>query len=202
MFARTETLRSFVEYHMEMEKIQRVPLSLLVCLGLVYLANAQTGLLCPTIALDDLGSTSNFSDQGLIHLALVTSGDSQEPVPVFIHNYRVLCDVSGINRNTSSSISVLVEFQCDFPSGSGTLAACDGNTMLTRQYQLSCGDQNQWSTIVAGSATFVQTVDPTATFSTTPKNQCRLCIDERQLPESTLVHDPDTHCQCKYIEQL
>ena len=173
----------------------------LCLLGLVYLASAQTGLLCTTITAEDLGNTTMFSDQGLIPQALVTSGDSQPPVPVLIRNYRVLCDVSGINRNTSSSVSVLVEFQCDFPSGSGTLAACDGNTVLTRQYQLSCSGQNQWITEVAGSATFVQTVNPTATFSTPPDNQCRLCIDERQSP-AVSDHDPDTHCQCKYIEQL
>ena len=181
-----------------MKQIQRVSFLLLVCLGLEYLANAQIGLLCPTVTLDDLGSTANFSDQGLIPEALVISGDSQQPVPVLIRNHRVLCDASGINRGTSSSVSVLVEFQCDFPSGSGTLAACDRNTMLTRQYQLSCSGQNQWVTVVAGSATFAQTVDPTATFSTAPDNQCRLCIDEQQLPGSFPNHDPDTHCQCKH----
>ena len=173
-------------------------LSLLVYLTLVYFANAQAGLLCPTITVEGLGSTIMFSDQGLIPEALVTSGDSQQPVPVLIRNYAVLCDVSGLNRSTSSSVSVLVEFQCDFPSGSGTLAACDGSTVLTRQYQFSCGAQNEWITEVAGSATFVQTVNPTATFDTMPDDQCRLCIDERQLPQSSPNHDPDTHCQRKY----
>ena len=179
-----------------MKQIQRVSFPLLVFLGLIHLVNAQTGLLCPSITAEDLGSTTNFSDQGLIAVALATS---QQPVPVLIRNHRILCDVSGVNRGTSSSVSVLVEFQCNFPSDSGTLATCDGNTVLTRQYQFNCGNQNQWITEVAGSATFVQTVNSTATFSTPPDNQCRLCIDEQQLPQPKLNHDPDTHCQRKCL---
>ena len=135
-----------------MKQIQRVSFPLLVFLGLIHLVNAQAGLYTLLqhywhFTAEDLGSTANFSDQGLnnIPVALVTS---QQPVPVLIRNHRVLCDVSGMNRGTSSLISVLVEFQYNFPSGSGTLATCDGTTVLTRQYQFSCDNQNQWITEV------------------------------------------------------
>ena len=106
-----------------------------------------------------------------------------------------MCDASGNRINTSSFVSVVVEFQCDFPSStSASLMVCiDSSTIVTRQYQFQCVEDNGqpvWGTIVSGSNLFVQTLDPTATLSTPLADQCRRCIDDQQ---SSRANDT-THC--------
>ena len=171
-------------------KAQSVSFRLFVCLGLAYLANAQ--LLCSPINIDDLGNATDFSTDGLISSAVPPAGETANSVPVRILDYRIVCDASGINRNTSSSVSVLVRFQCIFNSGTGSLADCDGTTMLTRQYQFRCGPQNLW--VDALNDLFVQTLIPNATFTTPLDNQCRRCVDDLQPSNS----DPTTHCDCEF----
>ena len=49
----------------------------------------------------------------------------------------------------------------------GTLAVCNGTTMVIRQYQFSCinlDGQIMWNAVVSGSDSFVQTLNPTATL--------------------------------------
>ena len=88
----------------------------------------------------------------------------------------MVCDASG---DRSSFVSLVVELQCNIVSANPTLTDCDGSTMVTRQYQFQCIEQNGqpvWDTIVSGSNLYVQTLDPIATFSTPLANQCRRCI--------------------------
>ena len=174
-----------------MVQVKSVLLHLFVCLGLVYFANAQSS--CAPINIDDLGNTTTFSTDGLIPNALPTAGETTNPVPARIFNYTIVCDASGMNRSTSSFVSVVVQFQCDFPSGSGTLEPCDRTTMVTRQYQFSCiiGD---WNAIISGVDTFVQTLSPNTTLTTPLDNQCRRCIDDRQNSNA----DPITHCEREF----
>ena len=104
-----------------------------------------------------------------------------------------------MSRNTSSFVSVLVQFQCTCSGGTGTLAVCDGTTMVTRQYQFSCisaqNERNEWNNIISGNDLFVQTLNPTATFMTPLDNRCRRCIDDQQSPNANI--NPVTHCQCE-----
>ena len=99
-----------------------------------------------------------------------------------------------MSKNTFSFVSVLVQFQCIFSGGTGTLAVCDGTTMVTRQYQFSC-ILGQWNAVIAGDDLHVQTLNPTATFMTPLDNQCRRCIDDEQSKNALI--DPITHCQCE-----
>ena len=81
----------------------------------------------------------------------------------------------------------------------GTLAVCDGTTMVIRQYQFSCinlDGQIVWDTVVSGSNSFVQTLNPTATFMTPLNNQCRRCIDDQQSTNPNI--DPTTHCDREF----
>ena len=91
---------------------------------------------------------------------------------------------------------MVVEFQCDFQSSTATLTVCNNSsTIVTRQYQFQCIEQNGqigWNTIVSGSNLFVQTLNPTATLSTPPADQCRRCIDDQQSNYRPV--DPNTHC--------
>ena len=105
-----------------------------------------------------------------------------------------MCDAAGDRINTSSFVSVVVELQCNSQSATSSLTVCnDPNTMVTRQYQFQCIEQNGqpvWGTIVSGSNLFIQTLNPTATLSTPLADQCRRCIDDQQSSRA----DPTTHC--------
>ena len=163
-------------------------------LGLDYhLANTQS-MSCPPITINDLGSTTEFSTQGLIAQGISPPGEAGAMVPVRIRSFTKVCDAAGDRINTSSFVSVVVEFQCDFQSSTPSLAVCsDSNNLVTRQYQFQCSEQNGqpvWGTLVSGSNLFVQTLNPTATQSTPLADQCRRCIDDQQSSRA----DSTTHC--------
>ena len=166
----------------------------ILLLALMAFADAQSHS-CPRITINDLGSTTEFSTEDLIARAIVPSGGHGfSTVPVRIRNFTTVCDAAGDRINTSSFISVVVEFQCNFQSGTSSLTVCnDPSTIVTRQYQFQCIEQNGqfiWATIVSGSNLFVQTLNPTATLSTPLADQCRRCIDDQQSSRA----DPTTHC--------
>ena len=150
---------------------------------------------CPHITINDLGSTTEFSNEGLVSWGLVSSGTpGVSTVPVRIRNFAIVCDAAGDRINTSSFVSVVVEFQCNVQSAISSLTVCnDPNTIVTRQYQFQCIEQNGqpvWGATVAGSNLFVQTLNPTATLSTPLADKCRRCIDDQQSSRA----DHTTHC--------
>ena len=150
---------------------------------------------CPLITINDLGSTTEFSTEGLVARATAPPGvHAFSTVPVRIGNFAIVCDAAGDRINTSSYVSVVVEFQCNFSSTISSLTVCnDPSTIVTRQYQFQCTEQNGppvWSTTVSGSTLFIQTLNPTATLSTPLADQCRRCIENRQSSRG----DPTTHC--------
>ena len=145
---------------------------------------------CPRITINDLGSTTEFSTQGLVPRGIGPT----DSVPVRIRNFAIVCDAAGDRINTSSFVSVVVEFQCNFQSASSSLTVCNNpSTIVTRQYQFQCIEQNGqpvWGATVDRSNFFIQTLNPTATLSTPLADQCRRCIDDRQSNRG----DPTTHC--------
>ena len=168
-------------------------------MGLDYhLVNAQSTS-CPLITIDDLGSTTEFTTEGLVAQGIVPPGEAGTMVPVRIRNFTKVCDAAGDRINTSSFVSVVVEFQCDFQSSNPSLAVCSNpNNIVTRQYQCQCTEQNGqpvWGATVSGSNLFVQTLNPTATLSTPLADQCRRCIDDQQSSRA----DPITHCDRESI---
>ena len=166
----------------------------ILLLALMAFADAQSHS-CPRITINDLGSTTEFSTEGLIARAIIPSGGHGfSTFPVRIRSFAIVCDAAGDRINTSSFVSVVVEFQCNFQSATSSLTVCnDSNAIVTRQYQFQCIEQNGqfiWATIVSGSNLFVQTLNPTATLSTPLADQCRRCIDDQQSSRA----DPTTHC--------
>ena len=73
---------------------------------------------CPRITINDLGSTTEFSMEGLVARGIVpqSGGHSFSTVTVRIRNFAIVCDAAGDRINTSSFVSVVVEFQCNFSS--------------------------------------------------------------------------------------
>ena len=182
--------------------------SLVMWLGLVYFTNAQSTS-CPLITDNDLGNTIAFSTEGLIARAIAPQGDLfLSAVPVRIIDFTIVCDASGDRRDTSSFVSVVVEFQCtiidDQTSIPNLRDVCDSKTIVIRQYQFQCiqqlqpggqGGQAVWDTIVSGSTMNVQTENPIATLSTPLANQCRRCIDDQQSSRA----DTTNHCEREFI---
>ena len=172
--------------------------SLVMWLGLAYFSNARSQS-CPSITINDLGSTTEFSTNSIVARAILPPGEAASNVPVRIRDFTLVCDAAGNRINTSSFVSVVVEFQCDFPSStSASLTVCsDPSTVVTRQYQFQCTEENGqpvWGTLVSGSNLFVQTLNPTATLSTPLADQCRRCIDDQQSSRA----DPTTHCDREF----
>ena len=171
---------------------------LILLLVLKSFADAQSQS-CPRITINDLGSAMEFSTEGLVARAIVPPENTISPVPVRIRNFAIVCDAAGGRLNTSSFVSVVVEFQCNVQSAISSLIVCnDPNTIVTRQYQFQCIEQNRqrvWATIVSGSNLLVQTLNPTATLSTPPVDTCRRCIDDQQSSRA----DNTTHCDRESI---
>ena len=127
----------------------------ILLLALMSFADAQAWS-CPPITIDDLGNATEFSTQGLVARGIVPWGSSTVSVPVRIMNFAIVCDAAGDRINTSSFVSVVVEFQCDFQSDTeSSLTVCsNSSTIVTRQYQFQCIEQNGqpvWGAIVSGS---------------------------------------------------
>ena len=173
-----------------MDQKETYPFILLLALMSSVVAQSQSYQSCPRITINDLGSITVFSTQGLVSRGIGPTDN----VPVRIRNFAIVCDAAGDRINTSFYVSVVVEFQCDFQSATISLAVCsDPSTIVTRQYQFQCIEQNGqpvWDAMVDRSKFFVQTLNPTATLSTPLADQCRRCIDDQQSSRA----DPNTHC--------
>ena len=182
--------------------VQRLPsilFGLSLCIAYIYLANAQSQS-CPLITTSDLGSITELSTDGLVSLGLAPPGQTVVNIEALILNYTIVCDASGIRKDTSSYVSVVVQLQCNFPGGTGALAVCDGSTILTRQYQFQCIDRSGqlvWAASVSGSPMFVQTENPTATLDTPLADRCRRCIDDQQEATNNNINDT-THCDGEF----
>ena len=165
-------------------------ITILLCVGV---PSVSAWFSCPSFTLANLGSNTTFSTQGLLSTALTLGGDGGIGVSAQILNYKILCDASGTMRGTSTYVSVLVEFQCD----SSLINVCDRTTVITRQFQFSCGTGNVWFANIFDSSNNIQTLNPTATFETALSDQCMACVDDEQIISSSI--DTTTHCFGKYI---
>ena len=81
----------------------------IILLGLFYISftNVQSQL-CPLITVNDLGSTNEFSTDGLIARGIIPQGDSSQSIFVKIVDFNMVCNASGDWIDTSSDISVTV----------------------------------------------------------------------------------------------
>ena len=106
----------------------------ILLLGLISFANAQSQS-CPRITINDLGSTTEFSMEGLIAGAIVPPGGHAFSVPVRIRSFTTVCDAAGGRINTSSFVSVVVEFQCNSQSANPSLTICNDPSTIIYSHQ-------------------------------------------------------------------
>lgn len=153
---------------------------------------------CAQITIDDLGTTDSLSAQGLVVDALFTLN---QPM-VRILRFERVCEASGLLRNTSTSISVVVEYGC---MGCQDMGAPNNTViMVTEQFQFVC-DQDFFegggssSTYDSGrfAPGILRTPSPTAMLTTGLEDQCGLCAD----PAFDPLAEQDTHCRSEWESQ-
>ena len=147
---------------------------LLMCLALAILTHAYVpGLECAPLTVQDLGSTTEFSRDGLIARSIIFDAAIVR-IPIRILNYKILCEATGILRNTASSVSVLVEFQCE---GLGASRSCDRRTRITRQFQFGCSRSRN---VFDFESSDPVNISPIATFDTELDTSCLSASTEAQ----------------------
>ncbi len=186
------------------------PLTSLLPLLLAATLHAQPPIItdldfgsCPPITMEDLGNTETLSESGLLAGALeeIEVGTSA----VRVRSFHIVCESSGLLRNTTRSVSLLVNFDC-----MGLTCRRGGNqnevVNLTEQFQFNCtasffeGGGGAAFHYESGlfSGTF-RRVDPVAGFDTAREERCGMCLDPAV--DVGLPADNESHCigEQKYV---
>jgi len=141
------------------------------------------------IPLEQLNDTDGTP--GLVARAfqIGTDGNSADAPEIKVYRARTVCAASGLERNTISSISLLVDYECV----SGVRCEAVGvplNSRRTDQFQFSCTGTNYSaiSTSLNGSAITLEG-DVEVNFTTVADTECGICGDSPVFGSTT-----DTHC--------
>lgn len=160
---------------------------------------------CPRPTVDDLGRRDMLSREGLVALSYVTNIEFDIYVPpenlpeVRIFAYAIVCEASGLIRDSISSFSVVVDHECR-----GMWCGDDPDSRRIEQYQYDCV-ANQYQCAAIG--TFfpphkvgnraVRSAKANLTIPSTLENvTCGECSAETI---NGLDPDPDTHCVGKCV---
>lgn len=133
-------------------------------------------------------------------IAHTIAGDhSSVTIPsVAIRKNHTVCLSVGPERGTSSSISLLVEYECRSHPGCGP-----SNNVRVEQFDFGCVHSRGSYTWSASQFDKTGSRIPTANFSTALRRDCSACI-EKEVAESVgiglLFHvDPISRCVGKYL---
>lgn len=148
----------------------------------------------------------------IVNNTMSSSLHAQPPsLQVQVLRFHVVCDSSGLLRNTSSSVSVVVNFLCRGPTCRG---GGPNETIVnsTEQFQFNCvtvivGGVSVEGEILGGREAFAfergrflgsfRRVEPVASFSTAREDRCGLCVDPAV--DIGRAADNETHCMGKLI---
>ena len=164
--------------------------SILFAAVLYFFASARAQE-CSMITLEELGSTSTPSRDGLLAETYV---DTEFPTPprIRILNFHIVCLAGGRERNKYRYVSVVVRQTCD-----GTGRQCeerDEDEEFMAQYDLQCqGEPPRWYFRILGSTEHARTPHPIANLATKERRDCSACTT--QLEDSDVV----THCIRKHF---
>jgi hypothetical protein len=148
---------------------------------------------CLPLVVDDLGSTTmrgmNEQPFGIVRSAL--SVPELGPPEVVILDFNIVCESAGLTRDTASSVSVVVTFEC-----TGSSLQCAGGgagpVNLTQQFTFRCAEIINLVTYepLFIPVPFITRTNPVASLDTLPDTQCGLCLD----PSNGMPVDDVTHC--------
>ena len=102
-----------------------------------------------------------------------------------------MCLAYSQERDRYRFVSVVVEYIC---TGH---ANCPSGTAV-EQFDSQCSG-GTWSHSVEGDVDNIRTVDPTANFSTTTKEDCAFCFSPALASNLRLTTDTVTHCVGRYM---
>ena len=128
----------------------------------------------------------------MIRKNIPTGADPPTPT-VDVLDFHPVCLAYSQERDRYRYVSVVVEYTC---TGN---AKCPSGTAV-EQFDSQC-NSGTWSHSVHGDVDNIRTVNPTANFSTTPREDCALCFSPATVTSLslTIVTDTVTHCVGRYM---
>ena len=132
---------------------------------------------CLVPKINDLGSNTSFSLEGLVAKALNTTGRVYK-----IHRYNVVCLNQGGEKHTYSSTSIIVEYSMKEPEEHKTLT-------ITKQFHFVCMGDN-WIAPLVPIDTATSKSPLLGNFTTPTRHDCQMCSD----PELFAMATDAEHC--------
>ena len=121
----------------------------------------------------------------------IPTGYDPHPPTVDVLSFHPVCLAYSQERDRYRFVSVVVEYIC---TGH---ANCPSGTAV-EQFDSQCSG-GTWSHSVEGDVDNIRTVDPTANFSTTTKEDCAFCFSPALASNLRLTTDTVTHCVGRYM---
>ena len=110
---------------------------------------------------------------------------------VNVLDFHPVCLAYSQERDRYSFVSVVVEYTC---TGN---ANCPSGTAV-EQFESQCTG-GKWSHSVQGYVDIARTINPTADFSTTTREDCAFCFSPALATSFSIATDNDTHCVGRYM---
>ena len=144
---------------------------------------------CPLLQGRELGNSQNGNMDGLIADTLVamTSQPPARPL-VQVLGYNIVCQTTGMQRDTFRFVSVVVNYTCD----GSPWTYCDGTPLLS-QFEFECGSGNAWIAGVGGSVSNIFTRISDGDLSTPLRTDCGVCISPLRSGFG-LITNNSNHC--------
>ena len=140
-------------------------------------------------------SPPTASDMETVIAAIIQSGDASTDPVITIADFKVVCRAFSQQEDLLRGVSVVVEYTCT------DHANCPTGT-VTEQIESGCSS-GSWTNRVAGTTdpTRLRTTSPTATLSTTARDDCSFCFSEFLADDAGagFPTDPVTHCVGEWI---
>ena len=140
-------------------------------------------------------SPPTASDLETVLEAIIQSGDASTDPVITIADFEVVCGAYAQQEGRLRGVSVVVEYTC-----SGHLGCPSGT--VTEQIESGCSS-GSWTNNVLGTTdpSRIRTISPTATLSTTARDDCSFCISELLADDAGtgVTTDSVTHCVGEWI---
>ena len=141
---------------------------------------------CARLRRTDFGTWEAPSDRGIVAQSLqLDNGGTEDSVRVL--EVSILCEAAGLRRDTVSSISALVTYECN-----GTTCG-EAPVNRTEQFQLDCFSDVNGDSFFPLRVEFgtVRAPDPSSTHDTPRNSRCGLCADPST---SGIATETSTYC--------
>ena len=121
----------------------------------------------------------------------IVTGEGSPPPTVDVLSFHSVCLAYSQERDRYRFVSVVVEY-----TYTGN-ANCPSGTAV-EQFDSQCSG-GAWSHSVQGDVDNTRTVNPTANFSTTTREDCAFCFSPALATAFSITTDPVTHCVGRYM---